>query len=302
MAKRRILLKVLIGAGWLLAGTAVTLLLAAAVGIRGHNTCQGYRIGHVRPDGGRYVDTSRVAALLTPSAASLAGRPLHGLDLHRMERALERDPWIRDADLYLDRAHILQVRIEEEDPVARIFTRTGHSFYIDSHLNRIPLNPRHTPRLPVFTGMPVTIRGDESSDTLHLRAAWAMVRHLRSDPLNLAIVEQVDFEAPAGFVIYPKVGDLRIVFGEPADIAGKFRRLRIFYDQVLAREGWSRYREVDLRFHDQIVALPAGAAPADTIPPAATDSARPSAAAYVAAPPPGEPARTPKALMPASRH
>jgi cell division protein FtsQ len=304
MAKRRILRKVLRGAGWLLTGTAVTFLLAAAVGIRGRNTCQGYRIGYVRPDGGRYVDTARVAALLTPTAASLAGRPLRELDLHRMERALERDPWIRDADLYFDRAHVLQVRIEEENPVARIFTRTGHSFYIDSHLNRIPLNPHHTPRLPVFTGMPVTIRGDEPSDTLHLRSAWAIVRYLRSDPLSLAIVEQVDFEAPVGFVIYPKVGDHRIVFGEPGEIAGKFRRLRIFYDQVLAREGWSRYRELDLRFRDQIVALPAGLVPlptdtlAGTPLPDSTGLANPRPAT---GPPTPAPTPRPKAILPPTR-
>lgn len=305
MADRRILWKVLRGAGWLLAGTGVTLLLAAAVGIRSRHTCRGYRIAYPVPGDGRYVDTARVAALLAPSATPLAGRPLRDLDLHRMEKALERDPWIRDADLYLDRAHVLQVRIEEERPVARIFTRTGHSFYIDSHLNRIPLNPRHTPRLPVFTGMPVTIRGDAATDTLHLRSVWAMVRYLQTDPLSLALVEQVDFEAPTGFILYPKVGDLRIVFGEPTEIAGKFRRLRIFYDQILARDGWSRYGEVDLRFRGQVVALPAAGrapAPADTIARALTpEHAHPSAPPAEELPP-ADPNRRAKALMPPGRH
>jgi cell division protein FtsQ len=107
-----------------------------------------------------------------------------------------------------------------------------------------------------------------------------------------------------GFVIYPKVGDHRIVFGEPGEIAGKFRRLRIFYDQVLAREGWSRYRELDLRFRDQIVALPAGLVPlptdtlAGTPLPDSTGLANPRPAT---GPPTPAPTPRPKAILPPTR-
>ncbi len=71
-----------------------------------------------------------------------------------MEDRLERDPWIHNAELFFDNKRVLRVTIEENQPVARVFTLKGNSFYIDSNLQRLPLNSRHTPRLPVFTGFP----------------------------------------------------------------------------------------------------------------------------------------------------
>jgi cell division protein FtsQ len=306
MADRKVIARIFQWTGWTLAGTAVVVLLAGAIGIRNRNTCRGVRIGYAHPGGGRYVDATLIWSLLaTDGGRTLVGRPLRELDLNRMEERLEKDPWIRDADLYLDRAHELHIRIEEKAPVARVFTRTGHSFYIDSQLNRIPLNTRYTDRLPVFTGMPVSIMGRQPGDTQHLAEAWQLVRYLRTDELAMAIVDQANYEAASGFVLIPKLGEHRIVFGDMTDIAGKFRRLRIFYQQVMSRTGWNSYRQIDLRFKGQVVAIPTFSMPSpiDTAvsnpPPTTSHGHAPDAGKP--APKPHDAHSQPKAVMPAPR-
>lgn len=306
MKRRKVIARVLGIVGWMLAGSAVLVLLVGAMGIRSRNTCRGIRIAYARPGGGRYVDSPRIFTLLMADGQRrLTGELLASLDLNRMEKQLEKDPWIRDADLYLDRSHILHMRIEEQTPVARIFTRSGHSFYMDSLLNRIPLNPLYTERLPVFTGMPVSIMGRQPGDSQHLAEAWQIVRYLRSDELAMAIVDQAEFEPGTGFVLIPKLGDHRIVFGDATDIAGKFRRLRIFYHQVMSRTGWNSYRQLDIRYRDQVVALPS------ENPPAAADSLASTSPDSATHPPPEGPVHPskpgpegkppPKAVMPAPR-
>lgn len=306
MARSRVIARIVGIAGWMLAVTAVLLLLAGAIRIRGRSTCSGVRIAYAGPGGGRYVDTGRVSHLLEADGEGpLRGALLTTLDLSRLEHLLERDPWIRDADLYLDRGHVLHVRIEEETPVARIFTRSGHSFYIDSLLNRIPLNPLYTERLPVFTGMPVSILGRQPGDTQHLDKTLRIVSYLQADRLAMALVDQADYEPGTGFVLIPKLGEHRIVFGDATDIAGKFRRLRIFYQQVMSRTGWNSYRQIDIRYRDQVVALPA-----DSLPPAAEEprAASEDRSTHRAAGDPPDPSRPapekkplPKAVMPATR-
>ncbi|MBK6829167.1 MAG: hypothetical protein IPG86_20990 [Chitinophagaceae bacterium] len=44
--------------------------------------------------------------------------------------------------------------VEEREPVARIFTSGGNTFYIDSSNTMLPLSEKFSARLPVFTGFP----------------------------------------------------------------------------------------------------------------------------------------------------
>jgi cell division protein FtsQ len=53
--------------------------------------------------------------------------------------------------LFFDNNEVLQVVIDEREPIARIFTVAGNSYYIDSSLERLPLSDKMSARLPVFT-------------------------------------------------------------------------------------------------------------------------------------------------------
>ncbi len=83
--------------------------------------------------------------------------PLHSIDLASMETALKKSQWIKNAELFFDNNNVLEVRITEREPIARIFTTSGSSFYIDSSLARLPLSDKFSPRLPVFTDFPTDV-------------------------------------------------------------------------------------------------------------------------------------------------
>jgi len=53
--------------------------------------------------------------------------------------------------------------------------------------------------------------------------------------------------------IFPQVGDERIEFGKPDDVQEKFRKLMIFYKEILPRMGWNKYDRVNLEYEGQIV-------------------------------------------------
>ncbi len=67
---------------------------------------------------------------------------------------LEHNTWINEAELYFDNKDVLHVTVTEKEPVARIFTATGNSFYIDSIGRKMPLSDKLSARVPVFTGFP----------------------------------------------------------------------------------------------------------------------------------------------------
>ena len=71
-----------------------------------------------------------------------------------MEMMLKHNSWIDEAELYFDNRNVLHITLTEKEPIARVFSTTGNSFYIDKIGNKIPLSEKRSARVPVFTGFP----------------------------------------------------------------------------------------------------------------------------------------------------
>lgn len=268
MADKRLIRNLFKLTGLLIGAAGLTFLLVAAVRIRSEQVCTGVVIRFLGSSGGRYVGKAEIAGQMWPGGIpALKDRPLKDLDLSLMEQRIEQDPWVRNAEMFLDASARLQVVVAEQQPQARVFTREGASFYIDENLRRIPLNRHFTPNLPVFTGLPISQSARNRNDSMWLSQVLKIVTAMQEDSLWMAQIEECAYEPPLGFVLYPMAGDHRIIFGNADRAQDKFRNLFVFYAKVLAKEGWNSYRSIDLRFDRQVVAVPAVArkATADTL-------------------------------------
>ncbi len=247
----------LLMAGSIALGVGLLILLVAAMNTKSSKPCTDVRITFVHEGKERYTGKDLVLRLMNNKGlAALKGKPVKGIDLKTMEEKLEKHPWIKNAELYFDNKRILQVKIEEHQPIARIFTPKGSSFYIDSNLKRLPLNDRYTPRLPVFTGFPADRPSWKGKDSTLMAGVKTIALYLQQEPFWMAQVDQVDINEDRAFVLLPKVGNHEILFGDAQEPAEKFHRLALFYQQVLAPSGFNAYSLIDVRFAGQVVAVP----------------------------------------------
>jgi cell division protein FtsQ len=244
-------------AGSIALGVGLLILLVAAMNTRSSKPCTDVRITFVREARERYTGKDLVLKLMNSKGISgLKGRPVKGIDLKSMEERLEKHPWIENAELYFDNKRILQVKIEEHQPIARVFTPKGSSFYIDSNLKRLPLNDRYTPRLPVFTGFPTDRASWKGKDSTLMAGVKSIALYMQADSFWMAQVDQVDIDEDRQFVLWPKLGNHQILFGDAQEPEEKFHRLSLFYQQVLAPSGLNSYSLIDVRFNGQVVAVP----------------------------------------------
>ena len=108
-------------------------LLLAAIGKKNRGLCRDYSIAIKGAQHNFFVDEKDVQQLLLAATGEkIKGRLMVSFNLHKLERLLEENTWIRDAELYFDNRDILHVTVTEREPVARVFTTAGRSFYIDS--------------------------------------------------------------------------------------------------------------------------------------------------------------------------
>lgn len=261
MAARISIRKVVTALFWCIIGAGGVVLLVAAIRYRNNNVCKGFHIEIRSPAGtGRlFIDKKGIVDLLTSAGAARGqGRPVQSFDLHKLETALRKNVWIRDAQLFFDNNGILQARISEREPAARIFTREGNSFYIDSSGVELPLQEKFPAHLPVFTGYPATKIRTTGQDSLLTSGILQLSSYIRRDSFWMAQIAQIDITPARTFELEPEIGDHRINFGDAGDIGPKFHRLFVFYKEVLSRIGMDKYERIDVSYDDQIVATRKG--------------------------------------------
>jgi cell division protein FtsQ len=244
--------KLLILGASVAAVAGLSVLLVAAIKERNHKTCKGYEIEIKGSSEKWFLDKKAIADLLTGNNV-ITGKILKRIELSQIEARLENNPWIKNAELFFGNNQVLQVRIEEREPVARIFTVTGNSFYIDSSGHYLPLSDKFSARLPVFTGFPSDKLTLNSADRILLGHIKKVSAFLSQSPFWMAQIAQTDITPERTFEMVPVIGQHIIVFGDGTDCDKKFTRLMVFYQQVLSKAGMDMYKRVNIQYAKQVI-------------------------------------------------
>lgn len=232
----------------------VALLLIAAIQRKDNKVCKGVEI-RIRETGSPlFIDKNDIRGMLTHMVPQIKGKPLSTFSLKQMEKTLEGNVWIRDAELYFDNNEMLQVKIIERTPVARIFTTSGRSYYIDRELKRLPLSSRFSANIPVFTGCPLDNNQWDISDSSALSQIKAISEWLMNDAFWMAQIEQISCTPAGTFELSPKIGSHVIQLGDGFDLDNKFGKLFSFYKEVLSKVGWDTYSVINIQYKGQVVA------------------------------------------------
>ena len=231
----------------------MTLLLVAGIGRRNKERFRSYTIEIQGHYGGSFLSVDSVASLLQSHTAGVRGELLSLFNMQQVEMKLQQHPWIRKAQLYFDNKDILHVRVTEKIPLARVFTLNGTSSYLDEVGQLMPLSTTRAVKVPVFTGIADSV-GIKNRDSLLLIQMRDMAQFIVNDTFWNAQVAQLDRTADQNWEMIPVVGDHIVKLGQATDFPRQLRNLFIFYKQVLVKTGFNRYRTIDLRYENQVVA------------------------------------------------
>lgn len=246
----------IIQALWILAGTGTLVLLVAAMQKKAEKFCSDVQIEIIGATEHVFVDEKDIKEILK-GRGSFTGVSMARVDLRDIEEELEKDPWIKNAELFFDNKRVLQVRITEREPVARIFTASGTSFYLDSSGKVLPLSEKLSARVPVFTSFPYG-RKLSGPDSALLKDVLRLSNYIYADSFWNAQIAQIDITGD-GFEMVPVIGNHIIRFGNVNDIEKKFKKLFSFYKNVSTRVGFDRYEMINLEYDGQVVATRRGA-------------------------------------------
>jgi cell division protein FtsQ len=249
--------KILINTAWILAGIGAFVLLGAAMQKKSRKECTDIKIEITGVERHIFIDEKDVLDILNASGP-VKGSQATALNLRAMETVVEKNPWVRNAEMFLDNNQVLQVRIEERQPVARVFTLDGNSFYVDSAAMHLPLSEKVSARVPAFTGFPTGKEILSRPDSALLHNIVKLGKYILADSFWMAQVSQVDMTPQSGFELIPVIGDHTVVFGNAENIDRKFKRLYTFYQKAWLQNGINTYEKLDVQYDGQVVAIRKG--------------------------------------------
>ncbi len=240
-------------------------LLAAAMRKQKNDRCRDYVIVIKGAEKNLFVDRKDVIKLLTAGTnGKIKGQPMASFKLRQLEQLLEKNVWIKDAELYFDNKDVLRVTIAEREPVARVFTTTGRTFYIDKEEKQMPLSDKMSAQVPVFTGFPnkklLTAR-----DSMLLTAVRTTAEFISNDPFWMAQVSQIDITSEREFEMVPVVGNHLVKLGNGENIERKFHRLFVFYKNILSKTGFDKYSVIDVQYAGQVIGVKGNVSKVDSL-------------------------------------
>ena len=210
---------------------------------------------HIEQEKGNYfIDQPEVLALLNAQNTDyVLGSKIGDIDLKLLERRVEAHAFVADAQIFYDLKGNLVVDVTQARPIARIYDPLGVDKYIDDRGLVLPVNGKYTARVPLVEiehKMDLKEAITTSEEGTYL---FELLRFIDADDFWKAQIAHLVVEDSGEITMLPQITKQRILFGKPSDLAEKFRKLEVFYKEILPNKGWNTYSLVNLKFKDQIV-------------------------------------------------
>lgn len=249
--------KRIIQSGWILLGLGTIVLFGAALQKKSQKICTGIQVEIAGAAQNMFLDEKEVTGLLNLQQP-IVGTSMNKTDLRALESFVEKNSWIQNAEMYFNNQQILEVKILERQPLARVFLIGGGSFYVDSAGLRLPLSDKVSARVPVFTGFPSSQPILAKPDSALLNGIVKLALFIQADSFWMAQIAQVNINSQSNFELIPMVGNQLILLGDAELLDKKFHRLNAFYQQAFLQQGLNTYEKLDIRFDNQVVAVKTG--------------------------------------------
>ena len=189
-----------------------------------------------------FIAYDSVNKLLIQNEDSVTNVGKETLDLNKIENRLLKHPMIKQADVYVSIDGVLGAKIEQRKPIARI--SGSPDFYLDEEGKKMPLSDVYTARVPIVTGTSKT----EFSELKEL------ILKINADEFMMKSVVGCHLESNGDIQLKIRKHDFTVLFGKPIDIENKFQNFKAFYKKTKEDSLLSRYKLVNLKYNNQVVA------------------------------------------------
>lgn len=232
---------------WSIAVCTGLFFVLAAFRTSDQENCTSISVTITGTQGDRFVSEDEVRKTVTDAGVK-ENMPVAGINIRMLEEKLERNPWIKNAEIYIDKKKALNIQVYENIPVLRVFDIKENSYYLDAAGTVMPPANGYTAKLPVFTGW-------NPADSAFTGQVLALAAFISNNDYWKAQVQQVEITKDRMFTLAPSLGDQVVFFGDTTLMEDKFNRLYQYFTKVAPKTGFNRFESLNVQYAGQLVAI-----------------------------------------------
>jgi cell division protein FtsQ len=202
-----------------------------------------------------FINENDVFDLINESGETyLLNNEYGSLDLKSIENKIKIHRFVEDAEVYHDLHGNLSIDIKQNRPIARVLINGEGDKYISTTGLILPESSHFTARVLLIT-LDENMYLPEDNMTFEVESSrlFELLKFVNEDEFWKAQIAGIHVNIDHELILQPQVTKQLIEFGKAEDIAEKFKKLKIFYKEILPYEGWNSYESVNLKYKNQIV-------------------------------------------------
>lgn len=189
-----------------------------------------------------FITHETVSKLLIVNQGGAKNVPKETIDLNLLESALNSNPMIKSAQVYVHVNGHLVAEVEQKKPIARV--EHSVSFYIDDNGNYMPLSTNYTARVPLVTG--------DVSKT-DLQNVYKMAIKVKNDAFLSKHVTSIHQYKDKSVSLRLRHCVFEVYVGSLEKLDKKINNLKVFYKKAFKENILNNYSKVNLQFDSQVV-------------------------------------------------
>ncbi|MFD2552658.1 cell division protein FtsQ/DivIB [Bizionia sediminis] len=197
---------------------------------------------HFKGDNNLFITQEAVSKLLIQNQGGTPNVRKESLDLNVLETALNANPMIKSAEVFVDINGNLTAEVEQKKPIARV--THSEPFYIDDTGHVMPLSANYTARVPLVTG---TVSKN------NLEVVYQIAQKIKSDPFLNMHVTSIHQYPDQTVSLRLRQYDFEVYLGHLSQLDKKINNLKAFYKKAFKDKILTNYSKVNLQFDSQVI-------------------------------------------------
>ena len=166
----------------------------------------------------QYIDSTYILQSCDILEPYINSEKRSDINIKLLEDNITQLDYVSNAEVYLQDDN-LTILIEQNNP----FLRLGESYYLNKDGEKILASNNNFADVLFFSG---EIGADK------FKEICLLANYIYQDDFMNSLVKGIHYDEDVGYVFYPRLFDIQILFGDMSSVKTKFRKINLFYNKI----------------------------------------------------------------------
>lgn len=227
---------------------AIIFLIVGLAVMGGYYFEQNTRITDVDFSGHQFTRGEELYAAI--EEISPVGMLADSVEFGALISSVKKMPYVKEVDISMGYRGKLVFEISERKPLGLLMDNSKRSYVAKGGI-RLPVVPEMAVDVPLVYGFPAVPLRDTLKSSSYRQVEEFLIE-ARKNRFGWITVSEVTWNDREGVVALTAENGVKLIFGH-TDFETRLKHWQGFYTEVISKKGIRSFRQIDLRFRDQVV-------------------------------------------------